>query len=216
MFAIYDIQGRSFRDTLENLRKVRKVQASARTRSWPDMSEPQTGLIYGAAHGHPGKGKVPVSSKAIEAYREMRQLNRREPVYHAYQLMCYPVSTVSMEMGILEAQRHFQQWGFRQMPVMSAEHRIVGMLSVEDLLQFIIIDDGKMQYVVGKRVADAMSPGVITADPVSDIRRIAQVMLEYHLHSVPIADDQDKLIGIVARSDILRAVMNDPPLNMWS
>jgi len=41
-------------------------------------------------------------------------------------------------------------------------------------------------------------------------------MLEYHLHSVPIADDQDKLIGIVARSDILRAVMNDPPLTMWS
>ena len=61
-----------------------------------------------------------------------------------------------------------------------------------------------------------MSPGVITADPVSDIRRVAQVMLEYHLQSVPIADDQDKLIGIVARSDILRAVMNDPPLTMWS
>ncbi len=214
MFAIYDIQGRSFRDTLENLRKVREAQASARTRSLPDEPEPQPGMIDSASSGKPGK--APVSSKAIESYREMRQLNRREPVYHAYQLMSYPVSTVSMEMGILEAQRHFQQWGFRQMPVMSAEHRIVGMLSVEDLLQFIIIDDGKVQYVGGKRVADAMSPGVITADPVSDIRRIAQVMLEYHLHSVPIADDQDKLIGIVARSDILRAVMNDPPLTMWS
>jgi len=80
------------------------------------------------------------------------------------------------------------------MPVMSAEHRIVGMLSVEDLLQFIIIDDGKMQHVGGKRVADAMSTGVITADPVSDIRRVAQVMQKYHLDSVPIADDQDKLI----------------------
>lgn len=214
MFAIYDIQGRSFRDTLENMRKVREAQDSARTRSWPNGSEHEPRLIPANTSGT--TGKAPVSSKAIEAYREMRHLNQREPVYHAYQLMSYPVSTVSMGMGILDAQRHFQQQGFRQMPVMSAEHRIVGMLSVEDLLQFIIIDDGKMQYVDGKCVADAMSPGVITADPVSDIRRVAQVMLEYHLHSVPIADDQDKLIGIVARSDILRVVMNDPPLTMWS
>ncbi|MGB5178953.1 MAG: CBS domain-containing protein [Gammaproteobacteria bacterium] len=214
MFAIYDIHGRSFRDTLENLRKVREAQASARTRSLQNATEPVPRLIAGTSSGE--TGRAPVSSKAIEAYREMRHLNQREPVYHAYQLMSYPVSTVSMEMGILDAQRHFQQQGFRQMPVMSAEHRIVGMLSVEDLLQFIIIDDGNMQYVDGKRVADAMSPGVITADPVSDIRRVAQVMLEYHLHSVPIADDQDKLIGIVARSDILGAVMNDPPLTMWS
>ena len=214
MFAIYDIQGRSFRDTLENMRKVREAQDSARTRSWPNASAHEPRLIPANTSGK--TGKAPISSKAIESYREMRHLNQREPVYHAYQLMSYPVSTVSMEMGILDAQRHFQQQGFRQMPVMSAEHRIVGMLSVEDLLQFIIIDDGKMQYVDNKCVADAMSPGVITADPVSDIRRVAQVMLEYHLHSVPIADDQDKLIGIVARSDILRAVMNDPPLTMWS
>ena len=214
MFAIYDIQGRSFRDTLENLRKVREAQDSARIRSWPNASEQEPRLIPDSTSGK--TGKAPVSGKAIEAYREMRHLNQREPVYHAYQLMSYPVSTVSMEMGVLDAQSHFQQQGFRQMPVINAEHRIVGMLSVEDLLQFIIIDDGKMQYVDGKRVADAMSPGVITADPVSDIRRVAQVMLEYHLHSIPIADDQDKLIGIVARSDILRAVMNDPPLTMWS
>jgi len=214
MFAIYDIQGRSFRDTLENLRKVREARGSARIRSWSKALEQDPQLIPDRRRDH--AGKAPVSSKAIEAYREMRHLNQREPVYHAYQLMSYPVNTVSMEMGILDAQRHFQQQGFRQMPVMSAEHRIVGMLSVEDLLQFIIIDDGKMEYVGGKRVADAMSPGVITAGPVSDIRRVSQVMLEYHLHSVPIADDQDKLIGIVTRSDILRAVMNDLPLTMWS
>lgn len=214
MFAIYDIQGRSFRDTMENLRKVRETQASAQARSRLNADEPESALISGNTSGE--TRKTPVSGKAIQAYREMRHLSVREPVYHAYQLMSYPVRTVSMAMGIIDAQHHFQQLGFRQMPVISAEHRIVGMLSVEDLMQFIIIDDGKMRYVEGKRVADAMSPEVITADPVSDIRRIAQVMLEYHLHSVPIADERDRLTGIVARSDILRAVMNDPPLTMWS
>ena len=120
------------------------------------------------------------------------------------------------ELGIIEAQRYFQEQKLQQMPVMSRQQRIVGMLSVEDLLQFIVIDDGQMQYVGGKRVADAMSHEVITADPVSDIRRVAQVMREYHLDAVPIVDEQDALTGIVSRSDILRALMNDPPLTMWS
>jgi len=90
------------------------------------------------------------------------------------------------------------------------------MLSVEDLLQFIIIDGEQVRYLRGKRVADAMKQEVIAADPVSDIRRVAQVMQEYRLHGVPIVDERDALIGIVSRGDILRAVINDPPLDMWT
>jgi len=102
------------------------------------------------------------------------------------------------------------------MPVISAQQRIVGMLSVKDLLQFIIIDGDQVSYLRGKRVKDAMSPEVITADPVSDIRRVAQAMREYHLHGVPIVDEQGALIGIVSRGDILSALINDPPLNVWT
>ena len=214
MFAIYDFQGRRFRDTLENLRKVRETQASQNIQSRLNLSEDETLPIPAV-----GSGKTlgtAVSSKALQAYREMRQLDRREPIYHAYQLMSCPVSTLPMEMDILAARRSFQQLGFQQMPVLSVEQRIVGMLSVQDLLQFIIIEGDLVRYLGGKRVADAMSKEVITADPVSDIRRVAQVMQEYHLQGVPIVDEQDALIGIVSRSDILRAVINDPPLNMWS
>lgn len=214
MFAIYDIEGRRFRDTLENLRNVRKIRAGAETPLCSNPAEDESGPVSGTGISKTG-GSV-LSSKAVQAYREMRQLNRREPIYHAHQLMSHPVSSVPMEMGIVEAQRYFQQLKLQQMPVLSPQKRIVGMLSLEDLLQFIVIDDGQMQYVGGKCVADAMSGEVITADPVSDIRRVAQVMQEYHLDAVPIVDEQDALIGIVSRSDILRAVMNDPPLTMWS
>jgi acetoin utilization protein AcuB len=213
MFAIYDIDGRRFRNTLENLRKVRETQASPKTLLWSNVAEGETAPVPGTLSGKTG-GSI-VSSKAVQAYREMRHLNRREPIYHAHQLMSYPVSTVPIEMGILDAQHYFLEQKRQQMPVMNAQQHIVGMLSLKDLLQFIIIDEGQMQYVGGKRVADAMSQEVITADPVSDIRRVAQVMLEYHLDAVPIVDEQDALIGIVSRSDILRAVMNDPPLTMW-
>jgi CBS-domain-containing membrane protein len=115
--------------------------------------------------------------------------------------MSHPVSTVPTEMIILDAQRYFHERNLHWMPVINPQQHIVGMLSLEDLLQFIIIDAGQMQYVDGKRVVDAMSCKVITSDPVSDIRRGAQVMLEYHLDAVPIVDEQDALIGIVSRGD---------------
>ena len=157
-----------------------------------------------------------VSSKAQQAYKEMLHLNQREPIVHAYQLMSHPVSTIPMEMDILTARRLFQQQKFQQMPVVNTRQRLVGALSVQDLLQFILIDGERIHYLRGKLVSDAMSSWVITADPVSDIRRVASLMHEYKLQGVPIVDQQDALLGIVSRSDILRAVTNEPPLNMWS
>ena len=214
MFAIYDIQGRRFRDTLENLHKVRQTQPSRKMQLQSNVSADETHPIPGNTSGQTASKAV--SSKALQAYREIRHLNRREPIYHAYQLMSHPVSTVQMETDILAARRYFLERGFQQMPVISAQQRIVGMLSVEDFLKYIVIDGDQESYPRDKIVVDAMSKEVITADPVSDIRRIAQVMQEYHLHGVPIVDEQGALIGIVSRSDILRAVISDPPLNMWS
>ena len=209
MFAIYDIDGRRFRDTLENLRKVNKVQIdnsmSFHTNVSQDEIAPST-----------KNDEFGVSGKAIAAYREMRQLNQREPILHAYQLMKHPVRTISANTNILDAKTQLHKYGIQQMPVLSEQQRLIGMLDVKDLLQYFLIDGNQTHYVSGKRVQDAMSKEVIAADPVADIRRIAQVMQEYHLNAVPIANDRDALIGIVSRSDILRAVMNDPPLTMWS
>lgn len=214
MFAIYSYEGRRFRDTLENLHRVREIQANAKTPSMSSASDYETRPIPFNTTNN--KRRTELSSKAVQAYREMLHLNQREPIYHAYQLMSYPVSTVTEKMGIVEALRYFQDQNYQQMPVLIDQWRIVGMLSLVDLLRLVVIDDGQTHFVDGKCVADAMSQEVITTDPVTDIRRVAQVMLEYHLNAMPIVDEQNALIGIVSRRDILRAVMNDPPLTMWS
>ena len=214
MFAIYDIDGRRFRDTLENLRKVNKIQTENGTIFQTDVSQDET--LPTSKNNYSSNEDFGVSGKAIAAYREMRKLNQREPIVHAYQLMKHPVRTITADINILDAQTQFQKYGIQQMPVLSDQQRLIGMLSANDLLQYFLIDGNQTRYISGKRVRDAMSNEVITADPVSDIRRIAQVMQEYHLNAIPVANDHDALIGIISRGDILRAVMNDPPLNMWS
>lgn len=214
MFAIYNIEGRRFHDTLENLRKVKKTQASHGMQLLSDVVEDETKINPDDAKKN--ENAVTISNSALQAYRRVRKLNERERIYHAYQLMTHPVSTVRMDMGIHDAKRYLQEQNVNQMPVVDAQQRTVGMLSVEHLLQFILVDGDQIRYLRDKTVGDAMSKEVITADPISDIRRIAKVMQEYRLQAVPIVDDSDALIGIVSRTDILGAVTNDPPLNMWS
>ncbi len=214
MFAIYDIEGLRFRDTLEKLRQVQPASAAARLELKPNLIEQETQPDSFNKTGETSE-KV-VSRQAQQAYKEMLHLNQREPIVHAFQLMSHPVITIPMEMDILAARNLFQQHKFQQMPVVNTSQRLVGILSVQDLLQFIMIDGEQIHYVRGKRVSDAMSSGVITADPVSDIRRVASLMQEFKLHGVPIVDQHDALLGIVSRSDILRAVTNEPPLTLWS
>ena len=62
-----------------------------------------------------------------------------------------------------------------------------------------------------------METPVVTADPASDVRRIARVMLEYHVPALPVVDEQTHaLVGIVSRGDVLRCVVTDPPLTLWA
>lgn len=69
--------------------------------------------------------------------------------------------------------------------------------------------------MLARRVADVMTSPVISADPVTDIRRIAQALLDYHLSGVPIVEEDGKLVGFISRGDILRSVINDPPVSLW-
>lgn len=64
-------------------------------------------------------------------------------------------------------------------------------------------------------VGDVMRTPVITAVAVTDIRRIAAAVLTHRIDGVPVTGEQGRLVGYLSRSDILRAVVSDPPLSLW-
>jgi CBS domain-containing protein len=41
------------------------------------------------------------------------------------------------------------------------------------------------------------------------------VLLESGLPGLPVVDEQGRVIGFISRSDILRAVVTEPPLDLW-
>ena len=202
MFSVYGLSGPIFRGTFERLSEVPGIFPSTAVR--PIAEEEQ-----------PALSSTP-TAQAIGAYREMLRADRdRGPLYHAYQIMQRQVVSVASDDAVERAWRVLLGRRIHQAPVLDPGYRLVGIVSERDLLTVLNVDEGRVRDVLTKRVSDVMSTPVVTADPVTDIRRIAQVMLEHQVAGVPIVNETEALVGFVSRSDILRAIIADPPLSLW-
>ncbi|MCM8611704.1 CBS domain-containing protein [Accumulibacter sp.] len=202
MFAVYGLSGPIFRGTFETLGEVAAVRRSRPV-------QPVAGEEPRAAPGRP-------SAQAISAYRQMLRVDGdRGPLYHAYQIMQRPVVSLFSEDPVERAWRLLLARRIHQAPVLDPGHRLVGIVSERDLLTTLNLDADGPRDILARQVGDVMTTPVVSADPVTDIRRIAQVMLEHGVDGVPIVNESDALVGFVSRSDVLRAVITDPPLSLW-
>lgn len=211
MFAIYNIQGRYFRDSLEKLKKIRQTSMVEKADIHADTAQDETFVIQGT-----GSAEMLEAKKGTDTYRKMLNLNERAPIVHAHQIMSHPVLTLPMDTPLDAAYLFFQKHGFEQVPIISPQHKLVGMLTLKNLLKVMVVEDHQIHSIMDTNLVDIMEQEVISADPVSDIRRVADVLVTYHLTGLPVVNEQDQLVGIITRSDLLQAMTQDPPLSLWS
>ncbi len=214
MFAIYGISGPIFQGTLENLSQIPPVARSgpvSPARRVGDQTEFSVALEDASAAIASGPGE-----QAVEAYSAMLpQSLERGPLYHANQIMQRNVITVNSEDDVARAWRILIDNQIHQAPVLDANTRLVGIVGERNLLTAINIEDGEVRDALAKRVADVMTTPVVASSPVTDIRRIARAMLERDVDGVPIVNESGVLLGFISRSDILRAIVTEPPLSIW-
>ena len=209
MFSVYGVTGQVFSGTLEEMNRVRELARarSSRLMEREDLDGPLDPV------GPSGSGP---NEKAVRAYRAMlpRQLERG-PLYHAGQIMQRKVICLGVNDDVGKAWRTLQSNDIHQAPVLDDTVQLVGMVGERELMAAVNIDTGKIMEALGRRVGDVMRTPVITAEPVTDIRRVASSMLTHHIDGVPVIGEQGRLVGYLSRSDILRAVVADPPLSLW-
>jgi acetoin utilization protein AcuB len=212
MFSIHGITGQTFRGTLEHLIQVPGVLTARHARGINREGE-EIGVEAVAAKRNEGSGQ----EQAVAAYRRMlpRELERG-PLYHAAQIMRVPVLSARGDDPVLWVWSLLAEHGIRQVPVLDASRHLVGLVSDRDLLTVLNVENDRVRDLLEKTVAEVMQSPVVAAAPVTDIRRIARVMLEYRQSGVPIVDEREILVGFVSRGDILRAVTMDPPLSLWA
>lgn len=204
MFAIHSLSGFTLRAPLEQLAKSVEARGVRRgdTEYEPALVDQDEAVV---------RYKV-----AADAYRSMLpKALERGPVKHAWQLMSRRVVAVRPEDRIEKAWHVIAENKVRQALVVSVNQGIAGVVSERDLLTSINLESGGIRDVLSKSVADVMTSPVISADPVTDIRRIAQALLEYRLSGMPIVEESGSIVGFISRGDILRSIINDPPVSLW-
>ena len=107
------------------------------------------------------------------------------------------------------------QHRYRHVPIVSAEDKLVGIVSDRDFIA--PPGAGKPDIAArGERLEDVMITNVLSARPGASIREIARVMFEERIGAMPIVSEDERLVGILTRSDIVRTVINQAPLELWT
>lgn len=206
MFTVYGVTGVTFSGTLE---EMNRVHALDRIQSTPKIARDDGALALELK-------STPSQQAAVTAYRSMLPQDiERGPLYHAGHIMQRAVITLSDGDSLAYAWQVLSKNRIHQAPAMDDRSRLVGIVSERDLLTGINIDSGRVVESLSRQVRDVMTSPVIAAAAVTDIRRIAAVMLTHGVAGVPIIDQNSNLVGFISRSDILQAVVTDPPISLW-
>jgi acetoin utilization protein AcuB len=117
--------------------------------------------------------------------------------------------TLSPEASVAEALTLCRERRIRHIPIVE-EGRLVGIVSDRDLRDAspALGDAERASTLQEIRVGDVMTREVSTADPQDPIENVAQEMYELKIGSLPVvAEEEEKLLGIVTSSDVMRALV---------
>lgn len=132
-------------------------------------------------------------------------------------LMTTTVLCIGPDASLKEAARRMLEAGVSGMPVTDDDGALVGVITEAD---FVKTEAGRRRSerrsllrwlthhheipVDEIRVGDVMTAGVITLTPEADHADAARLMEKARIKRIPIVED-DTLVGMVSRSDIMRA-----------
>ncbi|MEO1373684.1 MAG: CBS domain-containing protein [Cyanobacteria bacterium J06635_10] len=115
----------------------------------------------------------------------------------ARDLMSSPVRTILPDISISEAHRTLLRYGHSGLSVVDASRNLVGIISRRDL------DIALHHGFAGAPVKGYMSKNLKTIAPDAELPEIESLMVTYDIGRLPVLEN-DKLIGIVTRTDVLR------------
>lgn len=212
MFHVYGLQGRSFAGTLEELRRLPAVSAAARARGLTPVTSRTEALATPGAGAGPG-------AQARAAYGAPSSGRTREPLTRVADVMSRPAFAVTATATVGQAWQELMRRGIGQAPVVTADGTLVGLVGRAELLPIEQLagaaDLPNWQALLAAAVTTVMWSPVPSTVPETDLRRAAALLLTTGLPGAPVTDDAGQLLGFVSRSDLLRAMVTDPPLDLW-
>jgi len=118
--------------------------------------------------------------------------------------------TCSQEDEVDNVWRLMQERSFAGLPVVN-RGRVVGMVTQKNLLDsgmiFPAFEAKKGRFKAPSKISSVMKPQVISLPPTATVKEAAELMLEKNIGRVPIVDKEGKIIGIIDREDLVKALL---------
>jgi CBS domain-containing protein len=144
----------------------------------------------------------------------------------AKDIMTTKVISVSADTGVEDLARLFVETGVSAMPVVDGQGGLRGIVTETDLVErdkplhiptVISIFDwvlyleseksfrDEVKKISARKVAEICRTEVVTCTPETPVSEVASLMVEKKVHLIPVVD-QDRVVGVVARLDIIRTM----------
>lgn len=216
MFSVYGRAGRIFRGSMDELRKIAAVSASARARRMAPMGQEAHDVAHPVLDAVYTSAQDIAHRSAMVAYAlTAREQAHRHPLTRVKHIMTQPVITLPNTANVGDAWALLTERGVGQAPVVNADNVLEGLLTRPDRLPNSQMHVLEWRAILAQSVLDVMWTPVPGVSVDTDIRHLARVLLDTDLPGLPVVDDFGQVIGFVSRTDILRAVVADPPLDLW-
>ncbi|MGE9008561.1 CBS domain-containing protein [Leptospira interrogans] len=127
----------------------------------------------------------------------------------AGQYMTRSVQTVTRDTTMREFKDLVDEADYNTFPVREGGD-VVGLVTKFDFLKCFAFNPGRMvpgyDELLSRTVADVMTPEFIYVDPATKLTRVLQLMVDHRIRSIPVLDAGQRLVGIIAREDVMRAL----------
>lgn len=223
MFSVYGKAGRVFRGSMEELRQVGPISRASRSHVVAPVGlDPQDQNPARFSELVPPVPRDVAHRTALAAYEQTRKPGLpRHPLTRVDAVMSHPVVTIADTFSVEQAWQVLAENRMGQAPVVASGGMLVGLITRADLMHPERMPGPDSHALVWRAllmqsVVDVMWTPVPSVSADTDIRRVARVLLDSGLPGLPVVDEEGRVTGFVSRSDILRAVVADPPLDLWS
>ena len=134
-------------------------------------------------------------------------------------IMTSDVLTVREDQSMLEAREELRGKNLISLPVVDDMKRIRGIITLDDIGKASPSDSSTLSryeanYLLGRlKVKDVMRRTVVTVDADDTIEFVAYKLYKYRVNALPVVNQENKLCGIVSRSDIFRSIIEMMGMN---
>ena len=142
------------------------------------------------------------------------------------QIMAKDVKSLLPDMSAKEALEIIFSMQMSGLPVIDQQGKLLGMFTEKDILKnilptyiesvgrFTYADDpkgikSKVSALVNIKVKDIMRKEVITVDEDTSLSEVARIMLTQKIRRVHVLNKEGKVVGIVARQDVVKALTKE-------